>query len=195
MRNTLLRLTILIPLATAVVACSSGGDGVNAGDTSAGAGSAATTAASPTTTATHEVKAFVRTCATNVYGTLDPRGWQKHSIIAGPLVFWAADQYAGQPTSLFRPVRGRRDHYQGLKLLVLVRPDVVATVIVPASERRDAALLYNPDVWNNRNEYRIEDGDSAVTFEACKKGETIGTGTPLNEMTAGALPPHLRASR
>ena len=102
MRNTILGLAILIPLATAIVACTSGGDGVMTADTSAGTGSAATTTASSTETATQKVKAFVRTCATNVYGTLDPRGWREHSIVAGPLVFWYADQYAGQRASLER---------------------------------------------------------------------------------------------
>jgi hypothetical protein len=181
MRITLAAIGILVSVATAVAACSSGGEGMNAPDT--GVRSAETSAAPPTETATQEVKAFVRTCETNVYGTLDPRGWQEHSIIAGPLGFWSADDYAGQPASLFTPVPGSSDRFQGLKLLVLVRPDAVATVIVPESERHEVALLYDPAAWNDRNEYRIEDGESAVTFEACKKGETIGTGSPLNEMT------------
>ena len=84
---------------------------------------------------------------------------------------------------MIAPIPGRSGRYQGLKLLVLVRPGAVATVIVPESERRDVALLYNPAEWNDRNAYRIKDGESAVTFEACEKGETIGTGGPLNEMT------------
>jgi hypothetical protein len=182
MRVTLRAVAILLPLAIAA-ACSSGGEGVNAAETSAATGGAETGTAPRAETSTQAVKAFVRTCETNVYGTLDPRGWREHSVVAGPLVFWAADDYAGQPASLFTPVRGRSDRYRGLKLLVLVRPDAVATVVVPASARRKVALLYNPAAWNDRNEYRIEDGDSAVGFEACKKGETIGTGSPLNEMT------------
>jgi hypothetical protein len=156
---------------------------VKATDTSAGGSRTGTTAATVTSSGAPEKEAFVRTCETRVYGTLDPRGWRQHSIIAGPLAFWYVDQYARQPASLFAPVRGSSDRYPGLKLLVLVRPGAVATVIVPASERRDVALLYDPAAWNDRNEYQIQDGDSAVTFEACKKGETLGTGGPLNEMT------------
>jgi hypothetical protein len=182
MRITLRAVAILLPLAVAA-ACSSGGEGVNAAETSAAMGGAETGAAPRTETSTQAVKAFVRTCETNVYGTLNPRRWRKHSIVAGPLAFWYAREYAEAPASFFRPARGSSDRYEGLKLLVLIRPDAVATVIVPESERHDVALLYNPAAWNDRNEYRIEDGDSAVRFEACKKGETIGTGSPLNEMT------------
>lgn len=98
-------------------------------------------------------------------------------LLSGP----PTSTHERQPRCLRVP--GRSGRYQGLKLLVLVRPGTVATVVVPQSERRDVALLYNPADWNDRNEYRIEDGQSAVTFEACKKGETIGTGTPLNEIT------------
>jgi hypothetical protein len=53
---------------------------------------------------------------------------------------------------------------------------------VSDSERSYAALLYNPAAWNDRNAYRIEDGESAVRFRACKKGETP-VGGPPNAMT------------
>jgi len=124
---------------------------------------------------------FVRTCEASVYGTLDDPAWRTHSVIAGPLVFYSADQYAEQPASLFAPIAGKDDYYAGQKLLVLIRRGAVATVVVPI--RRDAALLYNPAAWNDRNAYRIEDGESAVTFKACKKGERAPVGGPLNSMT------------
>jgi hypothetical protein len=59
----------------------------------------------------------------------------------------------------------------------------VATVVVPEAERRNAGLLFDPAVWNDRNAYRIEDGDSAVRFKACKKGERGPVGGPSNAMT------------
>ena len=148
--------------------------------------SAESTASAPaaTTTATAAPqRAFVRTCEMSVYGTLDAPAWRKHSVIAGPLVFYYADQYAEQPASVFAPIAGQSGYYSGQKLLVLVRRDAVATVVVPESQRRYAALLYNPADWNDRNAYRIEDGESAVTFKACKKGETAPVGGPLNAMT------------
>jgi hypothetical protein len=144
----------------------------------------ATSAPSATTTATVPTqRAFVRTCEASVYGTLDDPTWRKHSVIAGPLVFYSADQYAEQPASLFAPVPAQNGHYAGQKLLVFVRRGAVATVIVPESQRRYAALLYNPADFNDSNEYRIEDGESAVTFKACKKGEASPVGGPLNAMT------------
>jgi hypothetical protein len=144
----------------------------------------ATSAASATTTTTAQTqRALVRTCEMSVYGTLDAPAWEKHSIIAGPLVFYYADQYAEQPASIFAPVPAQNGHYAGQKLLLLVRRGAVATVIVPESQRRYAALLYNPADFNDSNEYRIEDGESAVTFKACKKGEASPVGGPLNAMT------------
>jgi hypothetical protein len=144
----------------------------------------ATSAPSATTTATAPMqRAFVRTCEMSVYGTLDDPAWEKHSIMAGPLVFYSADQYAQQPASLFAPIVGNDGYYPGQKLLVLIRRGAVATVVLPESERRYAGLLYNPAAWNDRNAYRIEDGQTAVRFKACKKGETAPVGGPLNAMT------------
>jgi hypothetical protein len=122
-------------------------------------------------------------CETSVYGTLDDPAWRTHSVIAGPLVFYSADQYAEQPASLFGPLAGNNGYYAGQKLLVLVRRGAVVTVVVPESVRRYAALLYSPAAWNDRNAYKIEDGESAVRFKACKKGETAPVGGPLNAMT------------
>jgi hypothetical protein len=126
---------------------------------------------------------FVRTCEASVFGTLDSRGWQAHSVIAGPLAFYYADQFAEQPDSVFAPLRGQEGSYAGQKLLVLVRRGAVVTVVIPESIRSDAALLYDPAAWNDRNAYRIEDGESAVTFKACKRGETAPAGGPRNAMT------------
>jgi hypothetical protein len=124
---------------------------------------------------------FVRTCEASVRGTIDDPAWRMHSVIAGPLVFYSVDQYAGQPASTFAPIPGRDGYYPGQKLLVLVRRGAVATVVVPESKRRYAALLYNPAAWNDRNAYKIEDGESAVRFRACKEETPLGG--PPNAMT------------
>jgi hypothetical protein len=119
----------------------------------------ATSAASATTTTTAPTRrAFVRTCEASMYGTLDDPTWRNHSVIAGPLVFYSADQYAEQPASLFAPIVGNDGHYSGQKLLVLIRRGAVATVVVPESERNYARLLYNPADWNDRNAYTVKDG-------------------------------------
>jgi hypothetical protein len=112
MRITPAAIAVLISLSTATAACSSGAS-VDAADTSDGAGSTQTSAAPATKTASQEVKGFVRTCETNVYGKLDPRGWRERSIVAGPVAFWYADEYARAPASLFTPVPGGSSRYQG----------------------------------------------------------------------------------
>jgi hypothetical protein len=160
----LLTLAVLLSLASA--ACTIGKDEKKA-----------TTTAPATTSIKTPPTAFNRTCETSVYGTLDAR-WRRHSIIAGPLVFYYADQFAQQAPS---PVRN--GYYPGEKLLILVRRDTVATVVVPEPARRHASLLYNPAAWNDRNAYKIGDGETAVRFKACKKGETAPKGGPLTAMT------------
>jgi hypothetical protein len=167
----LLALAVLPSLASA--ACTSS-DSENTG-TSAPAATTTTTAAPR--------RGFVRTCEMSVYGTLDAPAWKKHSIVAGPLAFYYADQFEEQPASAFAPIAGQSGYYPGQKLLILVRRDADATVVVPESERRYAGLLYNPADWNDRNAYRIEDGETAVRFKACKKGERAPVGGPLNAMT------------
>ena len=166
-------LTLAALLAVALAACSFGGSKT----------SVSTTPESTTTSTTPSQRAFVRTCQASVSGTIDDPAWRKHSVFAGPLVFYSADQYAEQPASLFAPIDGN-DRYAGQKLLVLLRRGAVATVDVPESERSHAALLYNPDAWNDANAYRIQDGESAVTFKACKKRQTAPVGgRPLTAMT------------
>jgi hypothetical protein len=173
----LLALAVLLSLA--FPACT-----FESAESTTSAPAATTTATAATTTATAAPpRAFVRTCEMSVYGTLDDPAWRTHSVVAGPLVFYSADQYAEQPASLFAPLPGNDGYYAGQKLLVLVRRGAVATVVVPESERRYATLLYKPADWNDRNAYRIEDGESAVTLKACEKGETAPVGGPLNAMT------------
>jgi hypothetical protein len=177
MRRGIAWFALLAPatlLSFALAACSFG-------DSKKESASRAPQATTTTSASPHQVS--VRRCETSVYGTIDDPAWRKHSIIAGPLVFYSADQYAEQPASLFAPLVGSDGFYAGQKLLVFVRRGAVATVVVPESIRSDAALLYNPAAWNDRNAYRIEDGESAVRFKACKKGEPSPVGGSPNAMT------------
>jgi hypothetical protein len=160
-------------LALALAACSFGGSKK----------SVSTAPESTTTSTPPSQRASVRTCQASVSGTIDDPAWRKHSVFAGPLVFYSADQYAEQPGSLFAPI-DENDRYAGQKLLIFLRRGAVATVDVPESERSHAALLYNPAAWNDSNAYRIQDGESAVTFKACKKRQTAAVGgRPLTAMT------------
>jgi hypothetical protein len=168
---TLPALTVLFSLASA--GCTFG-----SGEASTTTPPSGVTGPSPTPPRT-----FLRTCETSAYGRLDATGWKTHSVFAGPLVFYYADQFAGQPASDFAPIPAGSSHYAGQKLLVLLRRGAVATVLVPESERRNAGLLFDPAEWNDRNTYRIEDADSAVRFKACKKGGKSTVGAPPTAMT------------
>jgi hypothetical protein len=101
---------------------------------------------------------------------------------------WAVGLLLRRPIRRTTPVRSRAPSWPerllpGQKLLVLLRRGAVATVAVRESELRYAALLYNPAVWNDRNAYKVEEGEVAVTFKACKKGERGPVGGPLNAMS------------
>jgi hypothetical protein len=124
------------------------------------------------------VGAFVRTCESSVYGDLGD-GWRKRSVVVGPLAFVALRYAATQPAVDFRRRGGR---YQGLKALAVVKAGATVTLTVPAAERRHLSLLYDPAAWKENNQYRIADGDTAVTFRSCPPAQTpLGAdGTQFN---------------
>ena len=118
-------LTLVATAALAPAACTFGD-----GETKA------KSAAAVTTDVKTPPNAFNRTCETSVYGALDAPAWKKHSIIAGPLVFYYADQFASQA-----PSPGRNGYYPGQKLLILVRRGTAATVVVP--EQSDGTRAFS----------------------------------------------------
>jgi hypothetical protein len=112
--------------------------------------------------------AFVRTCESSVDGDLGD-GWRARSVVAGPLALVALRHAATQPAADFRR---RGGGYQGLKVLAVVEAGATVTLTVPTAERRHLALLYDPAAWNEDNRYRLGDGDTAVTFQACPPAQT-----------------------
>ena len=130
--------------------------------------------------------AFVRTCESSVYGDLGD-GWRTQSVVVGPLAFVALRAAATQPAVDFRRWGGR---YQGLKALAVVKAGATVTLTVPAAERRHLSLLYDPGAWKEDNQYRLADGDTAVTFQSCQPEQTpLGAdGTQFNGgfLVAGA---------
>ncbi len=127
---------------------------------------------------------FVRACESSVYGKLQTRARRRHSIVAGPVIFYFARSYASAPTSSFDPAGGRRGRYWAQKLLVVVRAGAVARVVVPRAEQRHAALLYDPAAWTNEEgAYRISDGQTAVAFEACAENRASPLGGPVGAPT------------
>ena len=107
---------------------------------------------------------FIRVCGTDVYGTL-AEGWRDDAFVAGDLalvgLLGMADPFFSEG---FEPRDGQ---YLGQKVLAVIEPGAVVTVVVPEAERQHLSLLYNPSNWTNNNLYSLSDGDGATTFVAC----------------------------
>jgi hypothetical protein len=143
----------------------------------------------------------VRACETRVESGLFTRAelppfYRSRAVRAGPVVF-IAGEYATRPATDFAPVPGRPGRYHAQKLLLLVRAGTVATVSVARRDRDAFSLLYDRRKWSRpyRLGYRIGEGDTATTFQACRAAEprfsgggTVGAWTEFNGgvLVAGA---------
>jgi hypothetical protein len=107
--------------------------------------------------------AFVRTCESSVYGNLGHE-WNDGEVTLGPVTFVGLHGLASAPIRQLKPEDGRDPR---LKVLAVVRPGPPVTVRVSPAEH--AALIYNPGAFNARD---VSEGDSAVTFEPCKPGQS-----------------------
>lgn len=124
-------------------------------------------------------------------------GWRRHSVVAGPLTFFYAQDLARQPPAAFGPERAillgemhrasdprvrhriertlRRMPRDGLgiaELLVLVEPGRGATAVVPASVQGRLAIVYSRRARDAERPgaagiIPLADGDRAVRFPAC----------------------------
>jgi hypothetical protein len=106
----------------------------------------------------------VRACDDAVYGDLG-RDWRDQTVLVGP-VGLVASFYEFQPGKTFAALRD--GVYPSQKVLLLVRRATRPTLVVPRAARGFASLLYDRSKWKNRNAYRLDEGDVAMTFEACK---------------------------
>ena len=109
---------------------------------------------------------LVRTCESGVYGDLS-RFWRRSGMRVGPLVFVGVPR-PHEDRSDFAP---RHGGYQSQKVLVLIEQGAVVTVVIPPSARKHVALLYDPAAFSDQPNLRLSDGESAVTFMACPKGQ------------------------
>jgi len=107
---------------------------------------------------------YVRTCEQKVYGELG-KGWRDRSVVVGPIAFVALPFAATAPAREFAP---DKDGFRSVKALAVVDRGTEVTVSVPPDERGHVALLYDPEVFNSR---QMADGDTAVTFRACPRGD------------------------
>jgi hypothetical protein len=132
---------LALPSVLALAACSSGGSAPE----ETGSASSVRQASAGAEHRPEQSGAFVRACGTDVWGDLGPRNrWLRRSILVGPFAFvWIRD--AAQAP-------GRRREYQArqiaFKVLALIKRGHQATVSVPASERNDVALSYDPSKWS-----------------------------------------------
>jgi hypothetical protein len=102
--------------------------------------------------------AFIRTCETSVYGSLNGRAVES-SVHVGPLYLIGLEGYAHAGPSSFRRPNGRLN---GLKVLAVVRAGV--TLAVTPADRSHAALIYAPSRFSAR---RVGQGDYRITFRPC----------------------------
>lgn len=108
----------------------------------------------------------VRGCEEGVSGDLGPQ-WRKRTVLVGPVGF-VAPSYAEAPKTDFAATPAGSRRYRGQKVLLLVRRGTTVTLeVVPHVGAPAASLLYDPVNWNNRNTYRVADGDKSMTFRAC----------------------------
>jgi hypothetical protein len=106
-----------------------------------------------------------RTCDTSVYGAL-ATGWERHAVVAGPIAFVGLGGKGRISAKVLAADRGPTDV---LKVLVVVATHARVTVSVDPSASGHVALSYDPSRFDAR---RIEDGERAITFDACGDGGT-----------------------
>ncbi len=117
-------------------------------------------------------------CSESVRGVLE-EGWQKRSIIVGPISFVGmAEDPKASPASSFEPRNGR---FGGWKQLVFLEEGARAVVSVPKSHRDVVSLLYgerdrttSPDPTDPT--FLVSDGAASVEFVACRSGEPVPAG-------------------
>jgi hypothetical protein len=109
--------------------------------------------------------AYVRACEEAVFGDLGEH-WRRGELSAGPVVFVGLSGLADESGTSFMSL-DEEGHYEGAKVLVVVRSGAVATVAIPPSERPFVSLHYDPARFKMLNRYLVSEGDSAVTFQAC----------------------------
>lgn len=103
---------------------------------------------------------FVRTCESAVFGEPNLR----NALTVGPLILVGVKEAATIPARTFQERRGR---YQAIKILAVVQGSDDVTLTVPVTWREHVTLLYDPAAEANRYGFRLSQGHSEVTFEAC----------------------------
>lgn len=147
---------VVFVLVCAAAACSSGG-------------ASQSTESSPST-GSQVPATYSRDCNQAVGGVL-PAAWRNSGVVVGSLALYSFGQvtHGGAVSSLrASAVTPRRP----VKMLALVRPGAVVSLVVPLSERRAVSLAYRPGVIPST----VSGGDAVVTFHACASPSGEGPG-------------------
>ena len=115
---------------------------------------------------------FLRTCDTSVYGDLGS-DWRKGGLAAGPLTFVGLGSVGSAAADDFAPHAGR---YRSIKALAVVDQGADVTVSIATADLGHAALIYDPSSIRDDGLYAVNDGESAVTFRSCAKGQKNALG-------------------
>jgi hypothetical protein len=118
---------------------------------------------------------FVRTCESSIYGDLG-LDWRDRSVVVGPIAFVGLPGTATAPRRDFEPLEG--GGFRSIKALAVVDQGAEVTVTIAPEDRAHVSLLYDPSAFKDLNAYSIADGEGAVTFRACAKGEESPVGAP-----------------
>jgi streptogramin lyase len=112
---------------------------------------------------------FLLSCSDSVYGQLG-NGWQRDSVVVGPIAFAGLRAAAVEPHKSFAHHRGG---WGGTKTIVVVSEGKAVTVSIPPSERGRLALLYDSSAFKlSGGWYSPSEGEQAVTFRACEPGQS-----------------------
>lgn len=142
-------------VACAATACLSGGSQSTGSNSSSDSDAAAT---------------YSRACNQAVGGTL-PAAWRKSGLVVGSLALYSFGQVTHDGAASAVPASAITAS-RPVKMLALVRPGAVVSLIVPPGERRDVSLSYRPGV----TPATVSDGDAVVTFHACSSSSGGGSG-------------------
>jgi hypothetical protein len=176
-------------VAVLMTACSSGGAGTAPAQASgSGPSNAPTSQPEPAAASPDEGTSgsYTRSCETSVFGDL-ARGWRTDAsaVVVGPLAFLYPGFYADAPKSWFGRHHGA---YRSQKVLAVIRQGSVVRVSVAPSAEGTASLLYDPKgFWAPRG-FEVSDGDRAVTFEACPRGQAaLGPPNTATQFNGGFI--------
>jgi hypothetical protein len=98
-----------------------------------------------------------------------PGGYERSSVVVGPVALYPARDYAHLPADAFRArVRGRERRYTPIEATVRVAGPQSAMLRIPSSERRHLRLMFDRSRFRDDGLYLLSAGADRATFGGCK---------------------------